>query len=377
MDIGETVRRFIIERYIIREALANFFAVVAVLLLIYLSNRFVRYLAEAAAGELDSGVILELLLLKLTANSVILLPLSMYLGILLALGRFHRDNEIIALQAGGVGNRHLVRAVVSLSLVFAMGVGAMSMWVAPLAADNVAELTRKARNDSDVTGLYPGRFKEFGGGDHIIYVREVSASRAELTDVFVQMRRDDGLDIVYAKTGRQFIESRTGDRFMVLSDGHRYEGSPGSADFVVHAFETHGVRIKKKVGEAAERQLESMSMGELLDGGSHTHFAELQWRISMPLAAVLLAVLAVPLARTSPRSGKYGKLFTAVLVYFVYSNCLSIAQKAVERGELDPFIGVWPVHGIMAIAVAIVLFTSSGGFARLNAGRSRPADVAG
>ena len=111
------MQSFIIERYIIKEALQNFLAVVAVLLLIYLSNRFVRYLADAAAGEIDSGVIFQLLMLKLTANSVILLPLALYLGILLALGRLYRDSEIIALQAGGIGIGRLVRAAGFLSFL--------------------------------------------------------------------------------------------------------------------------------------------------------------------------------------------------------------------------------------------------------------------
>ena len=115
-----TLQRFIIERYIIKEALQNFFAVVAVLLLIYMSNRYVRYLADAAIGEIDSGVIFQLLMLKLTANSVILLPLALYLGILLALGRLYRDSEIIALHAGGVCMQDVVRATGFLSAVFAV-----------------------------------------------------------------------------------------------------------------------------------------------------------------------------------------------------------------------------------------------------------------
>ena len=94
--------------------------------------------------------------------------------------------------------------------------------------------------------------------------------------------------------------------------------------------------------------------------------------MSLPLSALLLAVLAVPLARTSPRSGKYGKLFTAVLIYFIYSNFTSVAQKAVERGELDPAIGVWPVHAALTLVIAGMLFSMSGGRQRLRmAGRAR------
>jgi lipopolysaccharide export system permease protein len=352
-------RRFIIERYVIRESVQNSLAVIAVLVLIYISNRFVRYLAEAAAGELDSGVIFELLALKVTANIVVLLPLAVFLGVLLALGRLYRDSEVIAMHAGGVGVPYLARAIGVMGCAFAVLVAVLSMVIAPMAANSVDDLTRRARSDSEVTGLYPGQFKDFGDGDHIIYVRDINADKSEMTGVFVQMRGPTGVDIVYAESGKQFIESRTGDRFMVLGNGYRYEGAPGDADFVIHAFEKHGVRIKKKTADAVERKLESMTVGELLSGSTVAHVAELQWRVSMPIAAVLLAVLAVPLSRTSPGGGRFAKIFTAVLVYFLYSNVLSILYKAVERGDLSPYVGVWPAHLVLAIAVGLLISRGS------------------
>jgi lipopolysaccharide export system permease protein len=358
------LRSFIIERYLIRETLQNFAAVMAVLLLIYMSNRFVRFLAEAAAGDLDSGVILELLVLKLTANSVLLLPLSLYIGALLALGRLYRDSEVVAMHAGGIGLGVLMRSATALGLVFVLLTGAMSMYFAPLASERAEALTRQARSDSEVTGLFPGRFKEFSDGDQIVYAQDISPSRKQLNTVFVQVRREAELDIVYARSASHLVDSATGDRFMVLNSGHRYEGAPGDADYVVHRFEEHGVRIRKRDEQSTYRRLEVLSLTELLAGRSHTHAAELLWRVSMPVSALVLVLLAVPLAKTSPRAGKYGRLFIAVLVYFIYSNLMSISQKAVERGDLSPWLGIWPVHVLMLIAVGVLLFMASGGFAR-------------
>lgn len=361
------MRSFIIERYLIRETLQNFAAVIAVLLLIYMSNRFVRFLAEAAAGDLDSGVIVELLLLKLAANTVLLLPLSLYIGALLALGRLYRDSEVVAMHAGGIGLGVLMRSVTVLGLVFVVVTGVMSLYVAPLASERAETLTRQARTDSEVTGLYPGRFKEFSDGDQIVYAQDISASRKRLNTVFVQVRRDAELDIVHARSATHQVDSDTGDRFMVLRDGHRYEGAPGDADYVVHQFEEHGVRIRKREQVSTYRRLEVLSMAELLAGGSHTHAAELLWRVSVPISALVLVLLAVPLAKTSPRTGKYGRLFVAVLVYFIYSNLMSISQKAVERGELAPWLGIWPVHVAMLVTVGVLVFVASGGFARRRA----------
>ena len=359
------MRRFILERYVIRETLQNFFAVITVLLLIYISNRFVRFLAEAAAGDLDSGVILELLGLKLLANSVLLLPLSLYVGVLLALGRMYRDSEVVSMHAGGVSITRIIRAVAVLGFVFALLTGAMSLYIAPSASERADAVTRQARTDSEVSGFYPGRFKEFSGGDQILYAEQVAPGRNRMETVFVQVRRAGALDIVFAESAHQYVDAKTGHRFMVLEKGYRYEGEPGSADFVVHQFEKHGVRIRKRENTGGSyRSLEQLSLGELLTASSHAHLAELQWRISVPVSAFVLALLAVPLARTSPRQGKFGKLFIAILIYFVYTNCMSISQKAVERGDLSPLIGVWPVHIVMLLAVAFLVFMVTGGFAR-------------
>lgn len=367
------MRSFILERYVIRETLANFFAVLSVLLLIYISNRFVRFLAEAAAGNLDSGVILELLVLKLAANSVLLLPLALYVGTLLALGRLYRDSEVIAMQAGGIGIMRLVIAVAAISTVFALVTGAMSLYVAPMAAERADILTREARSDSDVTGMFPGRFKEFSDGDQIIYAQDVGGARNRMRTVFVQVRRADALDLVFARSAHHFIDATSGDRFMILESGYRYEGQPGSAQFVVHQFEKHGVRIRKRERSEVYRSLEVLSLGELLASDSHQHLAELQWRISVPVSVLVLGLLAVPLARTSPRQGKYGKLFVAVLIYFIYTNLMSIGQKAVERGDLDPLVGIWPVHVLMLVTIGALLLWMSGGWGRWRARRRSPA----
>ncbi|MEM7407164.1 MAG: LPS export ABC transporter permease LptF [Pseudomonadota bacterium] len=367
------MRKYIIERYVAREALLNFLAVISVLLLIYVSNRFIRFLAEAAAGDIDSQVILELLVLKLTANSVLLLPLALYVGVLLALGRLYRDSEVVAMHAGGIGFTTLLRAIGALAVVFAGLTAILSLYVAPAAAERADSLTSEARSDSEMTGLYPGRFKEFSDGDQIIYAEDVAVGQNRMETVFVQVRRDNALDLVFARTAHQFLDSTTGDRFMVLESGYRYEGHPGAPNFVIHEFKTHGVRIRKREVSEEYRPLEVLSLTELLASDTYTHLAELQWRLSVPISAFVLALLAVPLSRTSSREGKYGKLFVAVLIYFIYTNLMSISQKAVERGELTPLVGVWPVHVLMLLVVLCMVFVASGGWSRLRARmRRRP-----
>lgn len=351
----------IIQRYLYREILQGFAAVLSILLLIYVSNRFVRYLGEAASGSIASEAVLKLLALKLVGSLVLLLPLALFIAVMLGFGRMYRDSEIVALAASGVGIHRLGQSVLWLSLGFAAVAMVLSLYVSPRAAGMVQDVRAQAKEESEISGVYPGRFKEFGDGDQVVYVQDISSDRKQMENVFVQVRRGGRLNLLVAKSGYQTVDEVKGERFIVLVDGRRYEGSPGHADYIVTSFQKHAVRIEAPRRGAAYRELEALPSIALLRSNDPAHVAELQWRLSFPVSLVVLGMLAVPLSRTSPRQGKFGKLFVAVLIYFVYNNSIGIAQQLVERGELPPGIGVWSVHAVVGFVAALLLWAQISG----------------
>lgn len=74
----------------------------------------------------------------------------------------------------------------------------------------------------------------------------------------------------------------------------------------------------------------------------------------MPLATVLLAVLAVLLSRTSPRQGRFAKLFIAILIFVTYYNTLGVAMSWVQRGVVPAVVGLWWVHLVLMILIAVL-----------------------
>ena len=354
----------IIERYLTREILQSFAAVLAILLLVYIANRFVRLLTEAAAGRLPGDVIAQLVVIKLAANLTILLPMAFFFGVLLALGRLYKDSEVVAMSAGGVGLRRLSQAVAVLALGFGLLIAVLSCFVAPQVTAIEDSIISHARGEAEVTGLSPGNFNEFGKGN-IVYVESIEPDRRTMRRVFVRVRRGNREELVVADRAYQSVQGRDGDRFMVLEDGYRYSGWPGRLDFVVTRFERHAVRLDVVTRVDERRSLAAIPTLELWRSGKPTYIAELQWRVSLPISAILLALLAVPLSRTSPQQGRYGKLFLAVVAYFVYNNGIGIGQNLIERGELSPWIGVWPVHLVMGGLVAAMIYAQSAGGWRL------------
>lgn len=344
----------IIQRYLLREIIQAAAAVLAVLLLIYLSNRFANILSDAAAGQISADLIFQLLFLKLIQNLEILIPVALFFGILIGLGRLYNDSEIVAMLANGVGIRRIVYGVFWISAAVAVVTFGLAVYAAPEMASAHAKLLARARGEAEISGILPGRFRELSGGERILYVEELSPDRRTMRNVFVQVRDKGHQNIAVAERAYLSVDESSGDRYIVLEDGYRYTGEPGTADYVITRFEKHAVRIDEAGGEPSYLKLDFLSSFELLRVGGAAYLAELQWRLSLPISVVVLGMLAVPLSRTSPRQGKYAKLFTAVVVFFIYNNAIGVAQILVERGELSPYIGIWPVH-LVAAAISLGL----------------------
>jgi lipopolysaccharide export system permease protein len=347
----------IVPRYLFREVLQVFAAVIVVLILIYMSSRFVRYLGQAASGYISSDLVIQLMLLNLAENLAVLLPLGLYIAVLLALGRLYRDSEVIAMSAGGIGVNQLANALFWFASGFALVVAVLALYLGPGAATWKQNLFEKAKGEAQIAGIQPGRFREFGNGNRVVYVERIAADGRSMENVFVQIRRKKGRnqDLIVAKKAYASVQGQDQERFMVLEDGYRYTGLPGELDFVITRFERHAVRMDP-IAPPGYRRLESKPSLELIREGGDKNIAELQWRLSLPITVVLLCMLAVAMARTNRNQGRYARLLAAFVLYFLYNNSIGIAQKLIERGELNPWIGVWPVHIVVALLVAAMIY---------------------
>ncbi len=350
----------IIERYLFKEVLQTFLAVTAMLLVIYISNRFIRFLSEADAGTLVADAILQLLLLKSVNALVLILPLALYLSIMLAFGRLYKDSEMTALAACGIGPARLLKYILIFAVMFAAGVAVVSAYVGPWAEEKSSQLLDQAAASADLKGITPGSFKETNDGKLVFYIEQLSKDQGVMHNVFIHSEKQGKQIIMTAPVARYRMDSKTGDRFVVLMDGYRYEGTPGDADFKIMQYKEHAIRIEKKTVVRSQRKLAATPTADLWRSDMLIDKAEIQWRMAMPIATILLALLAVPLSRTNPRQGRYGKLFAGILVYVIYSNLLGIGRAWIERGAIPSYLGLWWIHGLLLIGVTIFIVQQSG-----------------
>lgn len=359
----------IITRYLMKEVLHTLGGVALVLLLIALSAQLVGLFSQVAAGTIQINTVIKLFgLYNLTIINLIL-PLALYLAILLALSRLYQDSEMAALAASGVGPARIVRAVMLVAVVFAMIQAAFSLYLAPWANERGDYFELQASQMTDIQGVTPGRFQELPQGKGVIYVESISSDLSQIKNIFVQYK--DGLHSsrIVAQTGHIENDANTGDRYLVLENGHRYEGQPGDEDYTILDFKRHGIRIEEHQTEIRNLRHKAMPSKVLLEPQSNPRehqerMTEFQWRISSPLTCIVLALLAVPLSRSSHRQSRYTRLAIAIVLYIVLTNLLAMARSWLQDGQVPAWLGLWWVH-ILAVIFAIALILRQTGYRHL------------
>jgi lipopolysaccharide export system permease protein len=348
----------LISRYILRETFGSFMLVLLVLLLIFMSNQFAEILGDAAADRLPRQAVFQVFGLTFLRYLTLLTPIGLLLGVMLALARLNRDSEMAALQACGVGPGKLVRPIGLISIVLAAGVAWLALVQMPEASRRIEEIRLAADEAMELGGLEAGKFITPDAGQTVLYAREVAGER--LRGVFLQREQDGRVVVILADGGQRLRDPATGRLSFVLRDGRRYEGVPGETRFSIAEFREHGIPIRHDDAEEHVVDVAAKPTSELLDSNDPQDRAELEWRIATPLSVVILAALAIPLSRSSPREGRYARVGVAFLIYLIYVNSLSIARVWVERDLMASWLGLWWVHALLALFACWLLARQSG-----------------
>ncbi len=324
----------ILDRYIFREIAQTWLAVTMVLLFILLTNQFARVLGDVAKDKLPKDAIFQIIGLTGLQYLTILVPIGLFLSVMLALGRLYADSEMPAMMACRVGPAGIYRPLSWIMIPLVAGVAWLAMDVGPRALMEIERIGMEARRQADLASIEPGRFTSDKSGGAVVYAERVLGP-GTVENVFLQRRTDDGrIEVVIAERGEQRDSDDPNTRYFVLFNGRRYEGIPGTSNFRVMKFAEHGIPYRLPGVEDPELEPRAMQTASLLSSSDLVHVAELHWRIGVPLATLILALIAVPLSRTQPRQGRYGRLAIGLLVFIVYFNLLSAGKAWLEQGTV-------------------------------------------
>ncbi|MFC4933194.1 LPS export ABC transporter permease LptF [Massilia sp. GCM10023247] len=343
----------IFQRSLLRELASAAGATFTVLFTVTVTWTLIAILGRAAGGRVASGDVVALIAFQSLNYLPTVLILTSFISVLVAITRSYRDSEMVVWFASGQSLLAWIRPVLTFGLPLVLLVGAVSLVVAPWAKMKSAEFIQRFEKREDLKRVAPGQFRESSSADRVFFVEGSTNGSTVVQNVFVNS--DDGKgrkSIVVAREGVIEADGK-GGQYLVLTNGRRYQGVPGQADFQSMEFERYSMRVATTVPVlGTDVPLDAQSTPTLLAVKNQYTRSELLSRISQPIVCLVLILLAIPLGFVNPRAGSSANLILALLIFFTYNNLVKMVEASVKQEKVDFALAWWPLH--LAVALIVV-----------------------
>ena len=355
----------VLDRYLMGELFKTLLALLATFVLILGTLGLIKLLEQAAVGDIEPGLVLPLMGYQILHYLARTLPPTFFVAVLVVLGRLYRNNEMTALLACGVGIGRIYRGFVVSLLPLVLLTAWLALWVQPWAAAQMeATVAAQRQAAAELAALRPGRFNEYSEGDLVFYVERVDSHAHEMHNIFIQNRQHGRLGLITAQRGQHRFDRRSGNHYLKLESGRRYEGHPGQADYRIVEFDHYTRRVAegRVVVPDARSAKPSAVLARSRDPGDRAEFEE---RLSYPLSLITLTLIAIPLSRSLPRQGVYGRLAFAFLVYFTFLNLHTVSVSWMKKQVTPEWIGIWWVQVLLVTVALLALLVDSAWLRRI------------
>jgi lipopolysaccharide export system permease protein len=344
----------IFQRALQRELASAAGATFTVLFTLIVTWTLITILGKAAGGKVASSDVIALIAFAALNYLPTVLILTSFISVLMVVTRSYRDSEMVVWFASGLSLARWIRPVLTFALPIVLLTGVLSFYATPWAKQKSGEYTERFQKREDLQQVSPGQFRESASANRIFFVEGVSGQSAVVHNVFVNTVDEKGTATVVAKEG-VISTSPEGDRYLVLKNGRRYQGTPGSAEFQTMEFERYSMRVASKAQELGTNDnVDAMPSTQLFKGTGPIIHGEILWRVSLPITCLLLTLLAIPLGFVNPRGGSSANLIVALLVFFSYNNLIKVFEGSVRQGRMSFALSWWPLHLCLAIVVLLL-----------------------
>lgn len=347
----------IIIRYLARETLKSQLAILFILFLIFFCQKLVKVLGATVDGEIPTNLVLSLLLLGTPEMAQLILPLSLFLGLLLTLGRLYTESEITVMHACGLSKLTLVKTAMILALLTAMVAAANVMWAGAWSARHQQEVLAEAKANPGIAALAQGQFQQAADGNVVLFIEQVRGGNFK--NVFMAQLRPRGNarpSVLVADSGHLSLRN-DGSQLLTLNQGTRFEGTARLRDFRITDFRDYQAVIGYQSVTADPDNTDQMSMSALWRTDSDRARTELHWRFTLVLAVFIMALMVVPLSVVNPRQGRVLSMLPAMLLYLVFFLVQTLIRSNGSEGKLDPVVWMWGVNLLwLGLAAALNLW---------------------
>jgi lipopolysaccharide export system permease protein len=344
----------IYKRYFISEIMKSAAAIFLVVVIIYASDCAINYMAQTLAGSLPPAMVGFLILLRVSIALEVILPVTFFLAVIIAMGRLYKDLEMTAFSACGLGMDRVLRLVCVLSLPVALAAAFSSLHIRPHAWAKIYRVMDEAQTRFDISRLSPNAFLEMQHGKVVFFAEEVQPGLNSAQKVFVRVADGDGWKVIRA---RQMIqeEGADGRRTLLFEEGSLYEPPSGSQAGKITHFTQARYPLPDEMEAISRYRRKATATPQLVGSARLEDITELQWRLSAPLSTVLLALLGVPLSKSNPRQGKFARIAIAIVIFAVYFQLFVVARTWVDTAVVPPMPGIWWVPALLTGLTLLVL----------------------
>ena len=349
-------KTLIIKNYIYKDIFQKLVWIIGLLILIFASNKFVGFLSDAAEGNLPADMVFMMLGYKILASLPKIFPISILMAVLLVFTRMANDKELVVLEGAGGSKAFQMKIVGQFTVVFCLFVTLMTLYVAPWAEQNIHLLKERAKEESDISGIRPGQFKEFSQGDRVVYVQNFLPEKSLMEDVFLQVRQEENLGVLASDNAYFQYDRNSGNKYIVFNDGRRYVGEPDTLDYEITEYEKYAILIENVTRKSEILKTSALTTEEIISSDNMNYKAEFQWRISLIIICFCLSLFSVLLVQSSSNEKRYTPFVIGISVYLIYSNLLGIAQTLLRREIIPEFVGLWSVHIIIMFVLFILYY---------------------
>ena len=350
----------LISKYLIRNLIIFFSGITFIIALIVFGNQFVLTVQESVQHGIPIQELMPLVGLNMLRDIPIILTLSLFLSIIISISQLYKNSEAVVMNSIGIGDKSFISSIQPIIVFSFIIVFILSIFAVPWAKQqkNIAE--DKTLNASEFSFITEGKFETFKNGDIVFYASESenidAANEQNMEEIFIYAIDNENPIIVLASKATKYEDNISKSIYLRLKDGVRYQGLPGSNNINILDFELYDLEIvsgdiQKTISDFSE--IEEKSTFELIKEGGPLANAEVQWRFSQPISILILSILGVYLGKSSPRTGKGINILIGLVFFMLYNNGLLIAKTSIENNELNPFIGLWSIHILLAIFLII------------------------
>ncbi|WP_150540044.1 LPS export ABC transporter permease LptF [Actinobacillus vicugnae] len=344
----------ILSRYLTKEIFKSQLAILFILLLMFFSQQLITVLNSAVSGKVPTDLVLSLLGLGMPALAQFMLPLSLFVALLLTLGRFYSESEITVMRACGIGQSLLTKVALFLS-IFTTALAIYNVfWLTPWAINKQSEMLAEAKSNPRFSALSAGQFMTAGG--YVLFIENINNEQNKLNDIYVfqpDQQKKNRPSVVVAESG-QLQGLPNGDQILTLKNSTRYEGTANVADFRISHFDNYQAYLGYQNVDSNEKLVQRADFNKLMTDSSNEAKAELQWRFALIFAVPLMALLAVPMSNVNPRQGRFAKVIPAVLLYLIYFLLQSSLKSSGASGKLDATL-LMPLVSIAFFVLAMIM----------------------